>query len=52
MVDMYGVPTYREANPAIIYIVTFPFLFGLMFGDMGHGSLMLLLGTVLVLFGD
>lgn len=33
---------YKEVNPAIYACVTFPFLFGVMFGDIGHGSLMLL----------
>ena len=32
----YGVPRYKEANPMIFTIVTFPFLFGVMFGDVGH----------------
>ena len=44
-------PTYQEANPTVITIVTFPFLFGMMFGDVGHGSLILILGLVLT-FGN
>lgn len=52
MVDQYGVPTYLEANPALLSIVTFPFLFGMMFGDMGHGSILLIFATVLVLGHD
>jgi V-type H+-transporting ATPase subunit a len=31
-------------------IVSFPFLFGMMFGDMGHGSIYLFIGSVLTLF--
>jgi V-type H+-transporting ATPase subunit a len=50
IVDTYGVPTYLEANPVPVSIVTFPFFFGMMFGDMGHGSLILVLGSYLCLF--
>jgi len=51
VVDTYGVPSYLEANPALISTVTFPFLFGMMFGDMGHGSVLLAFALVLV-FGN
>ena len=51
IVDTYGVPKYGEANPAVLSIVTFPFLFGVMFGDIGHGFCLLLFGAILCL-GD
>lgn len=48
-VNTYGVPRYREANPALFTAATFPFLFGVMYGDIGHGLFLFFTGLYLVL---
>ena len=49
IVNTYGMPRYQEFNPALFTIVTFPFLFGVMYADMGHGALVALFGLALIL---
>lgn len=51
IVDTYGVPRYKEINPAVISSVSFPFLFGLMFGDIAHGFILFLFGLFTFLRG-
>ncbi|VDI32314.1 V-type H+-transporting ATPase subunit a [Mytilus galloprovincialis] len=49
IVDSYGVSTYREINPAPFTIISFPFLFAVMFGDIGHGLIMAIFGIFLII---
>jgi V/A-type H+-transporting ATPase subunit I len=47
LVTTYGYPSYAELDPTPLIALTFPLIFGLMFGDIGHGLVLALLGLLL-----
>mmetsp|Transcript_13159 Transcript_13159/g.17870 ORF Transcript_13159/g.17870 Transcript_13159/m.17870 type:complete len:139 (+) Transcript_13159:1457-1873(+) len=47
IVNLFDVPQYKEMNPALFTCVSFPFLFGVMFGDICHGAILLTTGIAL-----
>ena len=46
-VQMYGLPAHNEMDPTVFVGLTYSFIFGVMFGDVGQG-LLLLIGGVLI----
>ena len=46
-VEMYGLPAYGDMDPTPFLAITFSFLFGIMFGDVGQGALLCILGEYL-----
>ena len=43
--QLYGLPHYDELDPTLLLAITFPLIFGLMFGDIGHGLVLLVGGA-------
>lgn len=48
LVKSYGIPRYGEFDPALPFAITYLLLFGAMFGDVGHGAVILLLSAALL----
>lgn len=44
LTTLYGWPRYREVEPTVFFALSFLLLFGLMFGDVGQGAVLFLLG--------
>lgn len=46
-VEMYGLPNYNGYNPTTLLAITYTLMFGIMFGDLGQGILLALIGVFL-----
>ncbi len=47
LVNMYGVPSYGELDPTIFVAICYVLFFGIMFGDVGQGLVIVLLSLYL-----
>jgi V/A-type H+-transporting ATPase subunit I len=45
-VEMYGVPSYTDFDPTILVALSYTFLFGMMFGDVGQGIVLSIVGFI------
>ncbi len=48
--EMYGLPAYNEIDPTPLIAITYSFIFGAMFGDLGQGICLLILGALIYKF--
>jgi len=44
---MYGLPGYKDIDPTPFVAITYSLLFGIMFGDLGQGLVLMILGWLL-----
>ncbi len=44
LTSLYGTPRYEEVEPTALFAVTFLLMFGMMFGDVGQGGILFILG--------
>ena len=49
-IQMYGLPAHNEMDPTIFVAITYSFIFGVMFGDVGQGLLLLIGGALIYHF--
>lgn len=49
-VNMYSLPSYKDIDPTNFFAITYTLLFGIMFGDLGQGLVIALLGWFLSKF--
>ncbi|MDD3626261.1 MAG: V-type ATPase 116kDa subunit family protein [bacterium] len=49
LISNFGLPRYNEMDPTFIVAFTYLFMFGLMFGDIGHGGILLVSGIILLI---
>ncbi len=51
LVSGYGLPGYRELEPTLFVAITYMLMFGMMFGDVGHGAVLAVGGVAALVAG-
>ena len=52
LVAGYGLPRYRELAPTLFVAISYMLMFGMMFGDVGHGAVLAIAGVIMLLTGS
>ncbi|HOJ42854.1 MAG TPA: V-type ATPase 116kDa subunit family protein, partial [Syntrophorhabdaceae bacterium] len=51
LVSAYGLPSYKELEPTLFVAISYVLMFGMMFGDVGHGFVLALCGIFALIKG-
>lgn len=51
LVTGYGLPNYHELEPTLLVAISYLLMFGMMFGDLGHGAVLAVAGIYFLLTG-
>ncbi len=51
LVSTYGLPNYRELEPTLFVALSYLVMFGIMFGDAGHGFVLAMCGLIALFAG-
>ena len=46
----FGVPRSDEVDPTVLWLITYPLFFGLMFGDVGNGVVVTIASSIIYLY--
>jgi V/A-type H+-transporting ATPase subunit I len=46
LTNIRGIPDYKDIDPTVIYAILFPIMYGMMFGDIGDGLIILIWGLL------
>ncbi len=47
LINIVGMPKYREVDPSPLIAIFFPFFFGLMVGDIAYGAIILVFALIM-----
>ena len=46
----FGIPKSDEVDPTVLWLITFPLFFGLMFGDVGNGVVVIIASSIIYFY--